>query len=232
MVISTAVGRKGLVLEGAGRLAVHGVGEVGPELFEIDLVDAAADLLVRREQDLDRAVPDVGIVDQDLRRRHDLGYARLVVGAQQRRAVGGDDVVADLVVQFRMLADLDDPLRIARQHDVAAGIVAHDLRLDVGAGEVGRGVHVRAEADDRHRLVDIRRNGRVDIAVLVEMRVSEPHGQQFADQHAAEILLLVGRGLRLRLRVRLGVDDDIAKETIGHGVGHGRKIQCSGDALL
>ena len=53
-----AVGGERLVLDGAGALAVHGVAEVGAELLQIDLVDAAADLLVRREQDLDRAVLD------------------------------------------------------------------------------------------------------------------------------------------------------------------------------
>ena len=60
-----AVGRKGLVLDIAGGLAVHGVGEIGAEFFQIGLVDAAADLLVGREQDLDGAVLDLRIVDQE-----------------------------------------------------------------------------------------------------------------------------------------------------------------------
>jgi hypothetical protein len=38
-----------------------------------------------------------------MRRIHDLGDAGLVVGAEQRGAVGGDDVVADLVFQRRMI---------------------------------------------------------------------------------------------------------------------------------
>ena len=44
-----------------------------------------------------RAVLDLRIVDQEMRRIHDFGEAGLVVGAQQRGAVGRDDVVADLV---------------------------------------------------------------------------------------------------------------------------------------
>ena len=64
------------------RFAVHRVGEVGAELFQIDLVDAAADFLVGGEQDLDGAVLDMRIVDQELGRIHDLGEAGLVVGAR------------------------------------------------------------------------------------------------------------------------------------------------------
>ena len=96
-----AVGRKRLVLDIAGGFAIHRVGEVGAELFQIDLVDAAADLLVGREQDLDRAVLDLRVLKQEMRRIHDLGEAGLVVGAEQRGAVGRDDVVADLVGQAR-----------------------------------------------------------------------------------------------------------------------------------
>ena len=51
-----AVGGEGLVFDVAGGLAVDRVGEVGTELLQVGLVDAAADLLVGREQDLDGAV--------------------------------------------------------------------------------------------------------------------------------------------------------------------------------
>ena len=108
-----AVGRERLVLDMPGRLAVHRVAEFCSELLKIDLVHATADLLIRSEQELDRPVPDVRIIDQQLRRRHDLGEPGLVVGAKQRRAVGRDDVVADLVEQRGIVADPDDLSRIA-----------------------------------------------------------------------------------------------------------------------
>ncbi len=98
----------------AGGFAVDGIAELGAELLQVDLVGAAADFFVGGEQDADGAVPDVGIVHQELRCRHDLGNAGLVVGTQERRAIGGDDVVADLVEQHRMLADANDLLRVAR----------------------------------------------------------------------------------------------------------------------
>ena len=214
-----AIGRERLVLDMARGLAVDRVGEIGAEFLEVDLVDAAADLLVGREQDLDGAVLDLGIADQELRRVHDLGKPGLVVGAEQRGAVGGDDVVADLVGKRGMLGGTDDLRGIARQHDVAAAIVLHDLRLDALAGAVGRGVHMRAEADHRNLLAGIRRDRRVDIAVPVEMGVGEPHRLQLGGEQAAEILLLLGGGAGRRGRVRLGVDHHIAQEALGHGVG-------------
>ena len=54
-----AVGGKGLVLDIPCGLAVDRVGEVGAELFQVDLVDAAADFLVGREQDFDGAMLDL-----------------------------------------------------------------------------------------------------------------------------------------------------------------------------
>ena len=218
-----AVGRKGLVLDMARAFAVHGVGELGAELFQVRLVDAAADLFIRREQDFDRAVLDLGVVDQKLRGIHDLGEARLVVGAQQSGAVGRDDVVTDLVRERRVLGGADDLRGIGRQHDVAAAIILHDLRLDVLAGAIGRGVHMRAEADHRNLLRRVRGDRRIHVAVLVEMRVGKAHRLEFGGEQAAQILLLFGRRTGRRGRVGLGVDDDVAQETLGHAV-----LECDG----
>ena len=102
-----AVGREGFVLDMAGGFAVHRIGEVGAELLQVGLVDAAADLFVGREQDLDGAVPDLRILNQEPRRIHDLGEAGLVVRPQQRGAIGRDDVVADLVGERGMVGGAD-----------------------------------------------------------------------------------------------------------------------------
>ena len=105
---------------------------------------------------------------------HDFGQPGLVVGAQQRGAVSGDDVVADLIGQRGMIRGADHLRGVGRQHDVAAAIVSDDLRFDVLAGAIGRCVHVRAEADDRNLLVGIGRDRRIDVAVFVEMGVGRP----------------------------------------------------------
>ena len=103
-----AVGREGLVLDIPRGFAVDRIGKVGAELFQVGLVDAAADLFIGREQDLDGAVLDLRIADQELRGIHDFGEAGLVVGAEQGGAIGGDDVVADLIGQRGMFRGADD----------------------------------------------------------------------------------------------------------------------------
>src|ERR1700735_410168 len=96
---------KGLVLNISGSFAVDSVGKIGAEFFQVDLVDSATDLFVRCEQDLDGAVLDLWIVDQETRRIHDFGNAGLVVGAEQRGAIGRYDIVAGLVFKRRMIRD-------------------------------------------------------------------------------------------------------------------------------
>jgi hypothetical protein len=138
------------------------------------------------------------------------------------RSVVPSEVVADQVVQHGMVGDPDDLVGIARQPDVAAPVVPDDLRLHVGAGKVGCRIHVGAEADHRHVvLVRVRGNRRIDIAVLVEMRVGDSDLEQLLDQQAAEILLLFGRRLAGGLGVGLGVDDDVTEEAVCNAEGHG-----------
>ena len=67
------------------------------------MVGAAGDLLVDREADAHRRMLELRAPLQVRDRSHDLGDARLVVGAEQRRAVSRDDVVSDLLLQQRQL---------------------------------------------------------------------------------------------------------------------------------
>jgi hypothetical protein len=213
-----AVGREGLVLDIAGGLAVDRVGEIGAELFDVGLVDAAADFFVRREQNLDGAMFDLRIVDQELRRIHDLGDTGLVVRPQQRGAVRRDDVMADLVGQRRMLGGADDLGSVARQHDIAAAIISQDLRFDVLAAAIWRSVHMRAEADYRDILVGSGRDRRIDIAVRVEMGVANAHRQQFTGEQRPQFFLLFGGRTGRGGRIGLGIDDHVAQETLGHAM--------------
>ena len=96
-----------------------------------------------------------------------------------------------------MFRGTDDLRRVARQHDVAAAIIPCDLRLDVLAGAVGRGIHMRTEANDRNLFVRIRRDGRVDVAVFIEMGVTDSHGLQFGREQAAQVFLLLSGGAGL-----------------------------------
>ena len=79
---------------------------------------------------------------------HDLRHAGLVVGAEQRVAGGGDDVVADLGARTGIVGRVEHGLA-AGQLDHAAVVVAVHDRLDAAGGRVGADVHVRDQADHR-----------------------------------------------------------------------------------
>ena len=87
-------GRERLVVDAADLGAVHRVGEVGTVGVDVEVDRAEPDLLVDGEGHAKRSARLVG-ADQVGDRGHDLGDAGLVVGAEERRAVGRDDVVAD-----------------------------------------------------------------------------------------------------------------------------------------
>ena len=94
---------------------------------------------------------DLRVRDQVLGRRHDFGDAGLVVGAEQRRARRGDDVVADLLGERRDCRRAAAPPTDRR---AARGRGRRSARwtigCDAGAAHLRRGVDVRDEADGRH----------------------------------------------------------------------------------
>ena len=207
------VERLGLDLAELG--AVQRVGVPGAEALEVEVVRAARDLLVHREADAERGMLDVRIPLQVGDGRHDLGHARLVVRAEQRRAVGGDDVVADLLGEQRQLLGIEHD-SLAGKLDHAAVVALVHLRVDARAGHVRRGVDVR-DQPDRGRLLDARQRA-VDVAVLVEAHVVEPDLLELVTEKPSEVELLLGRGRGIDAVRRLGVDPGVAEEAVEHVV--------------
>ena len=91
---------EGLVLQLAHGRAVQRVGAARPEALDVEERGALADLLVGREADAQGRARQLGVRGQVGDRGHDLGDAGLVVGAEQRVAARGDDVVALLAGQL------------------------------------------------------------------------------------------------------------------------------------
>ena len=143
---------------------------------------------------------------------HDLGHAGLVVGAEQRRPVGGDDVVADLFLQQRQFLGVEDDAGVAGELDRAAVVRLVHLRVDARPGHVGRRIHVRDVADRRRRLDAGQRT--VDVAELVEPDVLEPDLLELVAQQPAEVELLLGRRRRVDPVRGLRVDADVAEQAV------------------
>ncbi len=86
-----------LVFQFSDFASVHGVGPVGAEKRYVKLVRALADFLIGVESDADFAVLYLGVLFQIGHSRYNFGDAGLVVGAEKRRAVGHDQILADIV---------------------------------------------------------------------------------------------------------------------------------------
>ena len=141
-------GGERLVLDLAGGGAVDRVRGDCAERVDREVDDAASDLLVGVERDLHRAVLQLGMRDEVGDGGHDLRDPRLVVRAEQRRAVGRDQLVADVAGELGRLARPDRLARVA-ERDVAA-VVADPPGRDVRAAHLARGVDVREERDGGH----------------------------------------------------------------------------------
>ena len=129
----------------------------------------------------------LGLRHQPFGRRHDRGDAALVVGAKQRGAGRGDDVVAEAFAEVGHVGNAQNGLRIVGQDQVTAVVGAMDDGLHASAAHLGRGIDVRDEADHRHAGL---RRGRRDsghhVAVFVHRRVGHAHGSQLGDEIAQQ----------------------------------------------
>ena len=144
---------------------------------------------------------------------HDLGHARLVVGAQQRRTVGVDERMPLEERQFREIGHAHRQLTV--KHDVAAVVLLDRAGTDVLAAHVGRGVNVRDKTDDGRRLA-ARRGGHGTHHVAVRIHRHLRHAQRlhFVGQLAQQHQLLVGRGEGPALLRRLRVVGDVFQKSI------------------
>ena len=199
-----------LIFDLAHGAAVGGVGKVRAEALHVEPVSAPADLLVGGKADLQCGMP-AAHGEQLLRRRHDLRHACLIVRAQQRRAVGDDQVLACVVFQVRIVRFPQKNALFLVQADIPA-VIGHDLCLDVRTGSVRRGVHVGDQADGGELWVT--GDGAVNIAVFVHSRVRNAHGVHFLHQRGGKRLLLLRGGAGVGFLVRLGVKGHIAQKAL------------------
>ena len=116
---------------------------------------------------------------------HDGCNARLVISAQKSRSVGDDQALAGHFFQHRRLRRGESHSGII-EHDVSAVIVFDHSRLHAGSAAVRRSVHVGQESDGRDPfLLIIGRKRRIDIAMLVHLRILQPQFFQLPDQPTA-----------------------------------------------
>ena len=150
--------------------------------------------------------------DHLLRGGQNLGDAGLVVRAEQRGAVGGDERHA------RQLFEAGEGVRAERmpaagEEHVAAVVVLDDLGPHVLAGEVRRGVHMRDEAERGH-VLHAGRGGEpaVDDAELIDMGALDAHRGHLVRELAREVELARGAGRSGGIGIGGRVDLDIVQK--------------------
>lgn len=206
-------GVEAFVLDLAELAGVHRVGDFGREVFEVDVVGALPDLLVRVETDADFAVGDV-LLPQTFEGRHDDGDARLVVGTEQGLAAGGHDGVTQAGAEHGVLRDREDQILVVGVEDVGTAVVIVHPRLDVLARSVGRSIEVLHEPDGGHGCVvrrQVRGKRRVHVPILAQVHV--------AHADAPQVLLQHPRQVELARRARtLTIGDIFARRRVNSGV--------------
>ena len=109
-------------------------------------MSAAPDFLVGVEGHAHTTVLHFGVLHEVGHGADDFGNARFVVGAQQRVAVGNNNILADVAEQLGEFLDGGDNAGFSVEDNVRAVVVLHNARLDIGARGVGAGVDVGDEA--------------------------------------------------------------------------------------
>lgn len=193
-----------LVLEFSEQTAVHRIGKIRTESLDVKIIRAFADLFVRREGKSDFAVRDLGMRDKIFERGHDRRDTRLVIGAEECRAVGRDDFFADEPLERGKI--------LRRHHELAvfdrAALIDEPTGILTTSGHLRRGVHMR-DKGNRLESFDIRLNRAVEIAVFLVKIGTDSHLVEFLPEHVRK---RKDRGIgwmRMRIGIRLRVHGDI-----------------------
>ena len=144
-----------LELQLAYRPTVHRIGVVGTEAGHVELDHSAAYLLVRGEAYLDFRVLHFRMFHQILDGIHYFGDSRLVVSSEQRGTVGGDYGLALIAGQFREVGYAQGKSGNPLELYVPAVVVPDNLRFDILARCVRRGIHVGDEAYGRSLMIQV-----------------------------------------------------------------------------
>ena len=143
-------GVEGLVHQLALRAAVDRVREIHRETAQIHGLGAAqADLLIRDEGDVNLAVRELRVFLQNLQRRHHVRHGCLVVCSEHGGAVAYDDVLPDILQQFRVFLNRNEDLLLLILADIPSLIVPDDPGVDFRTHAHVHRVHMRDPADDR-----------------------------------------------------------------------------------
>ena len=123
---------------------------------------------------------------------HDDGHTGFIVCAQQSSSRGSNNVVADALLQIRLLLFVNNHRRGVGQHDGASVPAGMQNWLYPCSTAVGRGINMRTKTNAGSGLPfrQVRWNARIHIAVFVQFNLRNSIRPKLVNQHAAQIQLL------------------------------------------
>ena len=143
------------ILQFTDAAAVNGIGPLRVKGFHVEMLRALADLFIRRKGHADVAVRNIFAL-QHRQRRHDFRDPRFVIRPQQGFPVGGDQRLAQQLMQHREHHGREHFVANA-QRNVAAAVIFHNLRVHIFTAKIRRGVDMGDKANRRNVTRDIRR---------------------------------------------------------------------------
>ena len=153
MDISTLYGNFGtcgievFVLQLPFETAIHRIGEIGPEIFNIEEVHSTSHLLVGCKSDTYRTVRDFGVCHQVFSGCHNFSNSGLVIGPQQRGTVGRDQGMSFEKGQFREFGHTHGQRFV--QTNILPIVIIYKLGFDLHPGHIGAGIDMRDKSDYR-----------------------------------------------------------------------------------
>ena len=194
--------------------SVHRIRRIRAEGLYVKAVGSAADLLIRRKADGQPAVRQLGVFGQIGAGRENFGNAGLVVGPQQRAAIGDNEPLPDIARKARK--------RLCRNHrpvcqpDIPA-FIRHRLRPDTGSADIRGGIHMCEKA--QHRPVFISRCGgqpAEHIAVFVHPHIRKPQCLHLLRQSLPQHPLPRSAREALRMLIRTGIIGNVFQKALCH----------------
>ena len=168
-----------LELQLAHFTAIHGIGPFAAELLDIELMRSQTYFLVGIETDTDFTVFDFRMLFQIGYRRNNLRDTRFVIGTQQSLSVGDNQIFSLMVEQFRELGGRKNHFPFCAKNNILTVVILYNARRNIFSAHIGTCIHVRDEADNRHRLICIGRKGGKQITVFIQRNIFQTQRFQF-----------------------------------------------------
>ena len=179
-----------LIFDLAELAAVHRIGVLRPKALDIEAIRAAARLLVRRDADFDGPVRNV-LRNQAFQCGENFRNACFIVRAEQRRAVGHDQILAFVIQKAFKFRRAHDDILFRVEDNIPAVVVLDDARTHILTAGSRSGVHMRDQSQNRAVGFTVGRQGPVDIAAFVHVGVGQAQAAQLLRKRSAQDFLTV-----------------------------------------